>query len=35
MTIASRSAYFARHATINAFHHLVPGNGSKGSQLWI
>ncbi len=35
MTIASRSAHFARHATIDAFHHLVPENGSKGSQPWI
>jgi hypothetical protein len=35
MTIASGSAHFARHATIDAFHHFVPGPDGKGSQLWI
>jgi len=35
MTIASHSVRFARHALIDIFHHRVPGNVSKGSQLWI
>ncbi len=35
MTIASRSAHFARHATIDIFHYFVPGHGGKGSQPWI
>ena len=31
MTIASRTALLARHATIDAFDELVPGNRGLGS----
>lgn len=35
MTIASHSVRFARHAPIDLFHHRVPGNVSKGSQVIV